>query len=41
VLGREHPELDDYDNGNWLVSPIEVNAGGFHATVLADFVLTS
>lgn len=34
VLGRMHPQrVDDYWDGNWLVSPIEVVAGGFRAEV--------
>jgi hypothetical protein len=31
VLGRMHPGSRDYWDGNWLISPIEVVAGGFRA----------
>jgi hypothetical protein len=30
-----HPDDRDYWDGNWLVSPIEVRAGAFTASVLA------
>jgi hypothetical protein len=30
-----HPDHRDYWDGNWLVSPIEVRAGGFTASVSA------
>ncbi len=33
VLGRMHPGADDFWDGNWLVSPIEVVAGGFRGRV--------
>jgi hypothetical protein len=33
VLGRMHPGADDYWDGNWLVAPVEVVAGGFSGTV--------
>jgi hypothetical protein len=29
VLGRLHSSADDFWDGNWLVTPIEVVAGGF------------
>jgi hypothetical protein len=35
VVERMHPDARDYWDGNWLVSPIEVRAGGFTASVLA------
>ncbi|MEV0088316.1 hypothetical protein [Saccharopolyspora sp. NPDC050642] len=28
VLGRMHPECDDYWDGNWLVSPVSARLGG-------------
>lgn len=31
VLGRMHPECEDFWDGNWLVSPITIRAGGFTA----------
>ncbi|WP_409466038.1 hypothetical protein [Amycolatopsis sp. GA6-003] len=31
VHGRMHPGADDFWDGNWLVSPIEIVAGGFTA----------
>ncbi len=31
VLGRLHPDADDYWDGNWLMSAVEVSAGGFRA----------
>jgi hypothetical protein len=33
VLGRLHPGADDYWDGNWLATPIEVQVGAFRATV--------
>lgn len=29
VLGRMHPDSDDYWDGNWLVSPVSARLGGF------------
>jgi hypothetical protein len=29
VLGRMHAGADDFWDGNWLVTPIELNVGGF------------
>ncbi|TDD51490.1 hypothetical protein E1288_14680 [Saccharopolyspora elongata] len=29
VLGRMHPECDDYWDGNWLVSPVSARLGGY------------
>ncbi|WP_406628851.1 hypothetical protein [Amycolatopsis sp. WGS_07] len=31
VRGRMHPGADDFWDGNWLVSPIEIVSGGFSA----------
>lgn len=33
VMGRLHPGADDYWDGNWLISPIEVTSGGFRAEI--------
>lgn len=33
VLGRMHPEARDYWDGNWLVAPVQVVAGGFSGSV--------
>lgn len=33
VVGRMHPHADDYWDGNWLVTPIDIVAGGFHGSV--------
>lgn len=33
VMGRMHPGADDYWDGNWLISPFEVVAGGFRAEI--------
>jgi len=35
VVERMHPDDRDYWDVNWLVSPIEVRAGAFRASVLA------
>ena len=35
VLGRMHPGSSDFYDGNWLVSPISIAAGGFTGTVAA------
>jgi len=35
VMGRMHPTANDYWDGNWLISPIEVASGGFRAEVPA------
>src|SRR5205823_2560582 len=35
VVGRMHPSCDDYWDGNWLTSPIEVVAGGHSARIAA------
>lgn len=35
VLGRLHPGADDYWDGNWLMSPVEISAGGFRADLRA------
>ncbi|MBI3688885.1 MAG: hypothetical protein HY241_16380 [Actinobacteria bacterium] len=36
VLGRLRGGVDDYWDGNWLVSPVEIVAGGFTANVGAS-----
>ncbi|MGN9847391.1 WapI family immunity protein [Nonomuraea sp. H19] len=33
VLGRMHPGCTDFWDGNWLISPIHVQVGGFAAEV--------
>jgi hypothetical protein len=35
ILGRMHPGADDYWDGNWLLSPIEIQVGGFSGEVPA------
>lgn len=35
VVGRMHPEAEDYWDGNWLVTPVEVKVSGFTAVVPA------
>ncbi|MYW97736.1 hypothetical protein G3I59_45800 [Amycolatopsis rubida] len=35
VHGRAHPGADDFWDGNWLVSPIEIVSGGFTARLAA------
>jgi len=35
VMGRMHPNANDYWDGNWLISPIEVAIGGFRGEVPA------
>lgn len=35
LMGRMHPGADDFWDGNWLISPVEVTAGDFHGTVAA------
>ncbi|WP_037367120.1 WapI family immunity protein [Amycolatopsis orientalis] len=35
VHGRMHPGADDFWDGNWLVSPIEIVSGGFTARLAA------
>ena len=36
VLGRKHPGLFDYWDGNWLACEIEIAAGAFRAAFRAD-----
>lgn len=36
VLGRMHAGASDYWDGNWLVTPVEVFAGGFRGSVGAS-----
>jgi hypothetical protein len=36
VLGRTHPGLFDYWDGNWLACEVKVAAGGFRAAFPAD-----
>jgi hypothetical protein len=35
VLGRMHPNAADYWDGNWLVTPLEIRAGGFRGDIAA------
>lgn len=35
VLGRMHPGADDFWDGNWLVTPLDLVVGDFHGTVSA------
>jgi hypothetical protein len=36
LLGRLYPDADDYWDGNWLRSSLEIEAGGFHGAVCAS-----
>ena len=36
ILGRSHAGADDYWDGNWISSLVEVKAGGFRASVSGD-----
>jgi hypothetical protein len=36
LLGRSHPDANDYWDGNWLRAAIEMAAGGFRGHVAAD-----
>jgi hypothetical protein len=36
VLGRMHPKSEDYWDGNWLVTPIEIAVGDFTAEIGAS-----
>ena len=36
ILGRERPHAEDYDDGNWLITPIELRVGRFRADLPAD-----
>ncbi|NIH83798.1 WapI family immunity protein [Amycolatopsis granulosa] len=36
VVGRMHPEAIDFDDGNWLLSPVEVVVGHFSACIPAS-----
>lgn len=40
LLGRAHPGADDYWDGNWVLSPIAIRAGGFQGTVGATLRTT-
>ncbi|WP_344416056.1 WapI family immunity protein [Amycolatopsis minnesotensis] len=33
LLGRAHPGSEDYWDGNWVLSPIAIHAGGFQGTI--------
>ena len=33
IMSRMHPNAEDYWDGNWLISPLEIVAGGFRAEV--------
>src|SRR6185312_10105510 len=35
VVGRMHPGSQDYWDGNWLITPIRLQVGGFTGTVAA------
>ncbi|WP_346056576.1 MULTISPECIES: WapI family immunity protein [Amycolatopsis] len=35
VLGRMHPGATDFDDGNWLYSPVDVVVGGFKGHIPA------
>jgi hypothetical protein len=35
VVGRMHPEAQDYWDGNWLITPIRLHVGGFSGTLAA------
>jgi hypothetical protein len=36
VLGRSHPECNDFWDGNWLRARVEIAVGGFRALVICD-----
>jgi hypothetical protein len=36
VLGREHPTATDYDDGNWLLSQVSVEAGAWNGRFRAS-----
>lgn len=36
VIGRMHPNADDYWDGNWLMTPLEVVVGAFRGSVSAS-----
>jgi hypothetical protein len=36
ILGRMHPGAEDYDDGNWLVTPVQIRVGGFSGEIGAD-----
>jgi hypothetical protein len=36
VLGREFPDARDYDDGNWLITPIDLRVGRFRGHLPAD-----
>lgn len=36
VIGRERPDADDYWDGNWLVTPIDLRIGRFAGDLPAD-----
>lgn len=33
ILGRMHPDAEDYWDGNWLVTPLSISVGGFTAEI--------
>ena len=35
VVGRMHPEAQDYGDGNWLTTPTRLHVGGFSGTLAA------
>jgi hypothetical protein len=36
VVGRSHPDCDDYWDGNWLRATVHVRAGGFRGSIDGD-----
>jgi hypothetical protein len=36
VLGRVHPDAHDFWDANWLMTPVEVVAGDFRASIEAS-----
>lgn len=37
ILGRAHPDCQDYWDGNWLKVEVDIKCGGLAAFFLADF----
>lgn len=37
LLSRSHPECDDYWDGNWIASEVELRTGAYRASFRSDF----
>jgi len=37
LLSRNHPECDDYWDGNWIASEVELHAGAYRASFRSNF----